>query len=295
VSTDAARRRTDLSSRLRAVAAPLLLMVLIIALWQFLTWLFEIKAYVLPAPSAIAVEIVSDRAVIFSQLRVTLFEIFAGYLLAVIVGFVLSVLIVYLPAFRRGVLPLIVASQTIPVIAIAPILVIWFGYNALPRIIITALVAFFPLTVNFVTGLQSVSAEFINFFRSLNASEAQIFRKLRFPAALPNVFAGLKVASTLAVIGATIGEWVGASAGLGYLMSQDSAQLNTTRVFASLVVLGTVGMLFFAAVGLIERLCMPWVYGRLQAGWLPHWFERSRPNQEHGRIAQSLPRNVDAR
>jgi ABC-type nitrate/sulfonate/bicarbonate transport system permease component len=239
-------------------------------------WALEIKSYVLPAPSAIAAEIFVERAVIFSQLRVTLFEIFAGYLLAVAVGFVLSVLIVYLPAFRRGVLPLIVASQTIPVIAIAPILVIWFGYNALPRIIITALVAFFPLTVNFVTGLQSVNTEFINFFRSLNASEAQIFRKLRFPAALPNIFAGLKVASTLAVIGATIGEWVGASAGLGYLMSQDSAQLNTTRVFASLVVLGTVGMLFFAAVGLIERLCMPWVYGRLRVGWLPQRIERSR-------------------
>ncbi len=276
MSADAPRRRIGLPQRLRAVGAPLLLMALIIAFWQFLVWVLEIKAYVLPAPSAIAAEIFVERAVIFPQLRVTLFEIFAGYGLAVAVGFVLSVLIVYWPAFRRGVLPLIVASQTIPVIAIAPILVIWFGYNALPRIIITALVAFFPLTVNFVTGMQSVSTEFINFFRSLNASEAQIFRKLRFPAALPNIFAGLKVASTLAVIGATIGEWVGASAGLGYLMSQDSAQLNTTRVFASLVVLGIVGMLFFAAVGLIERLCMPWVYGRLRVGWLPQRFERSR-------------------
>ncbi len=276
MSADAPRRRIGLPQRLRAVGAPLLLMALIIAFWQFLVWVLEIKAYVLPAPSAIAAEIFVERAVIFPQLRVTLFEIFAGYGLAVAVGFVLSVLIVYWPAFRRGVLPLIVASQTIPVIAIAPILVIWFGYNALPRIIITALVAFFPLTVNFVTGLQSVSTEFINFFRSLNASEAQIFRKLRFPAALPNIFAGLKVASTLAVIGATIGEWVGASAGLGYLMSQDSAQLNTTRVFASLVVLGTVGMLFFAAVGLIERLCMPWVYGRMRVGWLPQRIERSR-------------------
>jgi NitT/TauT family transport system permease protein len=269
VSIDGARSRIALSSRLRAIAAPLLLMALIIVLWQFLVWLLEIKAYVLPAPSAIAAEIVLERTVIFSQLRVTLFEIFAGYILAIAMGFVLSVLIVYLPAFRRGVLPLIVASQTIPVIAIAPILVIWFGYNALPRIIITALVAFFPLTVNFVTGLQSVSAEFINFFRSLDASEAQIFRKLRFPAALPNVFAGLKVASTLAVIGATIGEWVGASAGLGYLMSQDSAQLNTTRVFASLVVLGTVGMVYFAAVGLAERLCMPWLHGRARVRWIP--------------------------
>ena len=160
------------------------------------------------------------------------------------VGFCLSVLIVYSAAFRRGVLPLVVASQTIPVIAIAPLLVIWFGYNSIPRIIITALVAFFPLTISFVTGLQAIEPAFINFFRSLKANEFQIFTKLRFPAALPNVFGGLKVATTLAVIGATIGEWVGASAGLGYLMAQDTAQLNTTRVFASLVVLGAFGMAF---------------------------------------------------
>jgi ABC-type nitrate/sulfonate/bicarbonate transport system permease component len=147
------------------------------------------------------------------------------------------------------------------VIAIAPLLVIWFGYNSLPRIIITALVAFFPLTISFVTGLQTVDILFINFFRSLNASALQIFLKLRLPAALPNIFGGLKVATTLAVIGATIGEWVGASAGLGYLMSQDTAQLNTTRVFAALVVLGAFGMAFFAAVGLIERWCMPWIHG----------------------------------
>jgi NitT/TauT family transport system permease protein len=147
----------------------------------------------------------------------------------------------------------------------------------LPRIIITALVAFFPLTVSFVTGLQSVDAEFVSFFRSLNASEPQIFRKLRLPAALPNIFAGLKVASTLAVVGATISEWVGASAGLGYLMSQDTAQLNTTRVFASLVVLGTFGMGFFALVGAVERLSMPWIHGPSHRRWLPwQWATTAR-------------------
>ena len=264
------RRWPAPSSRASAIAAPVLLMALIVAAWEILVRLLGIKPYVLPAPSGIAVEIVFDRAMIFSQLQVTLFEIITGYLLAVAVGFCMSVPIVYLPAFRRGVLPLVVASQTIPVIAIAPILVIWFGYNAVPRIIITALVAFFPLTVNFVTGLQSVDREFLNFFRALNASELQIFRKLRLPAALPNIFAGLKVASTLAVIGATIGEWVGASAGLGYQMSQDTSQFNTTRVFACLVVLGTFGMAFFALVGLVERLSMPWLYGR------PRWLSALR-------------------
>jgi NitT/TauT family transport system permease protein len=263
------KRRPRLPARVVDVAAPLGLMLLIIAAWEAAVWAFDVAVYVLPAPSRIVREIFVQHEIILGHLEVTLIEILSGYALAALVGFVLSILIVYSKPFRRGVLPLIVASQTIPVIAIAPILVIWFGYNVAPRIIITALVAFFPLTVAFVTGLERLEREFIDFFRSLNASGVQIFLKLRLPAALPNIFAGLKVATTLAVIGATISEWVGASAGLGYLMAQDTQQLNTTRVFAALVVLGIVGMLFFALVGLIEKLSMPWIHGRLLRRWLP--------------------------
>jgi ABC-type nitrate/sulfonate/bicarbonate transport system permease component len=250
-------------SRAADIAAPVALMLLILAGWELLVRLLGVPTFVLPTPSAIAAKIFQDRAIIFAQLEVTLFEVGAGYALAAVVAFCLGVVIVYSNAFRRGVLPLIVASQTIPVIAIAPVLVIWFGYNYVPRVLITALVAFFPLTVSIVTGLQMVELEFINFFRSLNASAVQIFLKLRLPAALPNIFAGLKVATTLAMIGATISEWVVANAGLGYLMAQDTAQLNTTRVFASLVVLGLCGMAFFGIVSLLERLFMPWVYGRI--------------------------------
>lgn len=265
-----ARRSTTIrrSSRTGDIAAPLLLMALIIAAWEGLVWLLEVPTFVLPPPSDIVFTMIKDRSIIFGQLQVTLFEILAGYALAAIVGFSLSVIILYSNAFRRGVLPLIVASQTIPIIAIAPILVIWFGYNYVPRILITALVAFFPLTVSIVTGLQILENEFVNLFRSVGANEFKIFLKLRLPAALPNIFAGLKVATTLAVIGATISEWVGASAGLGYLMAQDSSQINTTRVFASLVVLGLCGMAFFGSVGLVERLCMPWVHGRLVPRWV---------------------------
>jgi NitT/TauT family transport system permease protein len=262
-----ARRRSKAltpASPASEAAAPLLLMLFILASWEVLVRLLDVPRFVLPAPTHIVAVIFSDRGMIFSHMRVTLFEILVGYLLACVVGFILSLATVYSNAFRRGVMPLIVASQTIPVIAIAPILVIWFGYNAVPRIIITALVAFFPLTVSFVTGLQTIAPEFINFFRSLNASEGQIFLKLRLPAGLPSIFAGLKVATTLAVVGATISEWVGASEGIGYLIAQDTAQLNTTRVFGSLVVLGLFGMAFFAAIGLLERLTMPWAFGRLK-------------------------------
>ena len=261
-------KRLHASTRAKDVAAPILLMLLILAAWEILVRVLEVPTYVLPPPLEIVEQIYLERVLIFGHLQVTLYEIVAGYLLACVVGFTLSVTIVYSKAFRRGVLPLIVASQTIPVIAIAPILVIWFGYNDVPRIIITALVAFFPLTVSFVTGLESLEPELINFFRSLNATPLQIFLKLRLPAALPNIFAGLKVATTLAVIGATISEWVGASAGLGYMMAQDTQQINTTRVFAALVVLGLCGIAFFTFIGLLQRLFMPWVYGRPRFRWL---------------------------
>ena len=158
-------------SRTKVVAAPLVLAAAILAAWEISVRLLAVPSYVLPAPSQIGAEIYVDRKIIFSQLGVTLFEILSGYILSCVVGFCLSVLIVYSTTFRRGVLPLVVASQTIPVIAIAPLLVIWFGYNSIPRIIITALVAFFPLTISFVTGLQTIEPAFINFFRSLKANE----------------------------------------------------------------------------------------------------------------------------
>jgi ABC-type nitrate/sulfonate/bicarbonate transport system permease component len=252
-------------SRIRDILAPLALVVLVLIGWQAAVHLFQIQAYVLPAPTRIAQALISDgRRIIFPQLGITLFEILSGFALAIVVAFVLSVLIVYSNAFRRGVLPLIVASQTIPVIAIAPVLVIWFGYNSIPRIMITAIVAFFPLTVAVVTGLQAVDPLQLAFFKTLKATPLQTFFKLRFPIALPNIFAGLKVAATLAVVGATISEWVGASRGLGYLIAQDTQQLNTARVFASLVVLGFCGMALFGVVSLAQRLCMPWARARLR-------------------------------
>jgi ABC-type nitrate/sulfonate/bicarbonate transport system permease component len=250
-------------SRIRDILAPLMLVALVLIGWEAAVHLLKIQAYVLPAPTRIAQVLISDaRRIILPQLGITLFEILAGYALAIVVAFGLSVLIVYSNAFRRGVLPLIVASQTIPVVAIAPVLVIWFGYNSIPRIMITAIVAFFPLTVAVVTGLQAVDPLQLAFFKTLKASPVQTFFKLRFPIALPNIFAGLKVAATLAVVGATISEWVGASRGLGYLIAQDTQQLNTARVFASLVVLGLCGMALFGLVALVQRFSMPWAYAR---------------------------------
>jgi len=243
---------------LQDVLAPALVVVGLIGIWQVVVREFDVKPYVLPAPSSIASSTVANWDLLFSNLRVTVKEMLLGFGLATAVGVLLGTLIAMSTVFRRGVFPLVIASQTVPVIAIAPVLVIWFGYDILPRVLVTALIAFFPLTVNTVTGFRTVDPELVRLFRSLNASRLQVFRKLTFPSGLPYIFAGLKVAATLSVIGATVGEWVGADKGLGYQIVTDTAQLETTRVFASILLLSLSGIALYVIVAGIEWVALPW-------------------------------------
>ena len=261
------------------ILAPALIFLGVIVVWEGCTRLRDIKAYLLPSPSLIAGRILADWPILFSNLKVTLLEILLGFGLAFVVAIGIGALLAYSSAFRRGVYPLVVASQTVPVIAIAPILIIWFGYNIIPRVLVTALIAFFPLTVNTVTGFLAVEPELISFFRSLNASRIQTFFKLSVPTALPFIFAGLKVSATLSVIGATVGEWIGTDRGLGHLIVLDTAQLDTPRVFASIVLLSLCGVALFLLISLLERIALPWRYGerarRPLERFLPEW--RLRP------------------
>ena len=252
------RRRVSAGHLVREHLLPILVVLALIGIWQAVVAIFDIKTYVLPAPSEIVSTAVSDADLLLPNLRVTIVEMLLGFGLATIVGVGLGILIASSAVFRRGVFPLVIASQTIPVIAIAPVLVIWFGYDILPRVLVTALIAFFPLTVNTVTGLRAVDSELVRLFRSLDASRLQIFRKLTFPSGLPYIFAGLKVAATLSVIGATVSEWVGADKGLGYQIITDTQQLETTRVFASILLLSLSGIALYLIVAGIERISLPW-------------------------------------
>lgn len=251
-------RRFTAGRVLRVQLLPALVVVGLLGIWQAVVAVFNIKDYVLPAPTAILSKAVSDADLLLPNLRVTIVEMLLGFGLATVVGIGLGILIAGSAVFRRGVFPLVIASQTVPVIAIAPVLVIWFGYDILPRVLVTALVAFFPLTVNTVSGLRSVDSELVRLFRSLNASRLQIFCKLTFPSGLPYIFAGLKVAATLSVIGATVSEWVGADKGLGYQIITDTQQLETTRVFASILLLSLSGIALYLIVAGIERVSLPW-------------------------------------
>jgi ABC-type nitrate/sulfonate/bicarbonate transport system permease component len=178
--------------------------------------------------------------------------------LALVAGLAVGALVDASPTLQRAVYPLVVASQTVPIPALAPLLLIWFGYGLLPKVLVTALIAFFPLAVNTVDGLRSTDRDVLDLLRSLGAGRWGRFRLAKLPSSLPFVFSGAKIAVSVAVIGAVFGEFVGSSAGLGYLINRSRAQFLTDRVFACLVLLALMGVGLFALVALAERLLLPW-------------------------------------
>jgi ABC-type nitrate/sulfonate/bicarbonate transport system permease component len=192
-------------------------------------------------------------------------EVVLGFMAGLTVGLVLANGIAYSRIVERAVYPIVIASQTIPVIAIAPLLLIWVGYGLAPKIIVVALICFFPISVNTVDGLRSVDPGMVNMMRTLGASRWQIFTKLQVPSSLPQMFSGIKIGVTFSVIGAVIGEWVGASAGLGYLMTYSQPLFLTARVFAAIAVLSAMGIGLFALATLVERLALPWYYAEKRA------------------------------
>lgn len=249
--------------RFRGVAQwlrPTLIVVAFLAAWQGVVELFSIPGWKLPAPSAIASELVASRVLYLKHTWVTLEEVFLGFGAAFVVGILLATLIAYSRTIQRAVYPFVIASQTIPIIVIAPLLLIWVGYGLTPKIIVVVLIAFFPIVVNTVDGLKAVDADMVNMMRTLGASRRQVFTKVQVPTALPFLFSGTKIAVTFSVIGAVIGEWVGASAGLGYLTRISVPLFLTARSFGAVVVLAVMGVGLFGTVALLERLLLPWYY-----------------------------------
>ena len=246
------------------VVAPIAFVALFLAAWQvaaetgFLADSLGLDPLLVPSPSEIATALYEDRAILAENALVTLTEVVAGFGLAVLLGVGAAVLLHLNEPLRRAAYPVVVASQTIPVIVIAPILVVWFGYGIGPKLAVIALICFFPLAVNTLDGLRSVPRELTDMMRSLDARRSRILLDVELPAALPYLFSGAKIAVAVAVIGAVFGEWVGASSGLGYLMLQDNAQLETARLFASVFLLSAIALTLFGLVALLERLAIRW-------------------------------------
>ena len=251
---------------LRAVVPPLVLALAVLVLWQALVVGTATSALLVPSPAAILGSLVDDADLFARNAVVTLVEILIGFALGALVGVGLGVLLGYSRVVERSAYPWLVASQMVPIVAVAPILVVWFGFTLVPKVLVVGLVSFFPVVVTTIDGLRSVDPQMVELMRSLGAGRTRIMRSVRFPAALPSIFSGLRVAMALAVVGAVFGEWVGSSSGLGYLMLAFNNQLATTELFAAVVVLSAMGIALFSLVGAVERLVVPWGHARRGAG-----------------------------
>ena len=232
--------------------------ILALVIWEAGVRLLEVPLYLLPPPSIILYRIGHDWQQISLHASVTLAETLVGFGLAILVSIPLAALLCQIRWVEESLYPILVASQTIPKVALAPLLIVWFGFGQTPKILITFLICFFPIVVDTMIGLRSIPREVLWLSHSMGAPAWKTFFKIRIPAALPNVFAGIKVASTLAVVGAVVGEFVGADRGLGYLLIVANGVMDVQLSFAVLVILSLMGIFLFLAVDILERLTLPW-------------------------------------
>lgn len=247
-----------MSDRLSRVLGPVLVLATLIGIWELAVRWNDTPRWMLPAPSDIARAFRDDAGLLASHTRVTLTEVLIGFAIALVAGLLTGVAIESSRIIERALYPLLIASQTIPMVVLAPLFLIWFGYGLLPKVLITALVAYFPLAVNTVDGLRSTDRELLKLLISMGANRWQVFRLAKVPSALPLIFGGARISVAFSVIGAIFGEFVGAKAGLGYLMDRSAAQFETPRVFASIVILAVMGVTLFLLVSVVERLVLPW-------------------------------------
>jgi ABC-type nitrate/sulfonate/bicarbonate transport system permease component len=260
------RRRVggDDAGRLRTwvdrIVPPLLVAVVVIGGWHLYVVATNINEILLPSPGRVASAFWSNKSLLASDAWVTIREIVYGYLLAVVFGVGLAMLVHASRMIERALYPWLVVSQMVPIPAVAPIFVLWTGFDIRPKLMVITLVCFFPIAVNTIDGLRAVEPELLNLLRTLGASRLQRFRMARIPAALPFVFSGLKVAAAFSVLGAVFGEWVGANSGLGYEILILNNQSATADMFAVIALLSVVGIAMFALVATAERLVLPWYH-----------------------------------
>ena len=243
---------------------PALVLAALVAVWQIaassgaIANALNLEDFLVPSPSEIASSLWENRSLLAENAWVTLREVLLGFACGLAAGLAFAVALHLSETLRRAAYPLVIASQTIPIVVIAPILVVWFGFGIGPKLAIVALICFFPITVNTLDGLRSVDPEATKMMRTLDASRRQILWRLEAPTALPFAFSGAKIAVAVAVIGAVFGEWAGSTSGLGHLMLQDNAQLETARLFASVVVLSAIAVGLFGLLALAERRIVTW-------------------------------------
>jgi ABC-type nitrate/sulfonate/bicarbonate transport system permease component len=237
----------------------------VVAAWEGAVRVFEVQPYLLPAPSRVWQAFLEVRGVLPAHIQTTMTEAVGGLLLACVVGVLVASVLAGFGPVRRAVYPLLVISQNIPMIVLAPLIVVWFGFGIMPKVLVVALIGFFPIVVATTDGLLRAERDLVDLARSFGASRLQVLRTILIPSAVPSFFAGLQISATYAVLGAVIAEWVGASSGLGLFIMRSQTAFRIDRVFVAVVVIAAVSILLFALVHLIARVSMPWQYAHAKS------------------------------
>jgi NitT/TauT family transport system permease protein len=243
-------------SRLGSILLPLLGALSILLLWQFLVPALGVPPFIVPTPAKVVAKLGTDAGLLLTNALPTAIESLLGFLLGNGIAVLLAVLFVYSRYVRAAYFPVVLVFNTIPILALAPIIVLIFGLGMLPKIVIAAVICFFPTLVNMIRGLEMPTRNEVELFRVLSASAFETFWRLRVPRSLPLLFTSLKIAATTSVIGAIVGEWIGANQGLGALIIQSTFNYQTDRLYAAVFVSSFLGLLFFAVVATVERLVM---------------------------------------
>ncbi len=229
-----------------------------LAIWQAGVMIYKMPVYLLPAPTDIAYTFVDEFPKLLRHGWITTYEMLLGYALAVAIAVPLAIAMTSSKRFDEFVMPTLLFFQVVPKVAVAPLFLVWFGVGVMPKILVAFLISFFPIVIDAAVGLRSMSPEMTDLARSMGATRMQVFARFRLPTSLPYLFSGLKVAATLAIAGAVVGEFVGADKGLGYLLLVTNSNMETSLMFAAIVALTIIGLTFFYLVELVESILIPW-------------------------------------
>lgn len=238
--------------------APIILSAIVIIIWQYITSIGFIKPYVLPSPLSIIGALYEILPKIGYHIFVTLYESLLGFVVSIVISVILAVIMDNVSLIKKALYPIIIISQTVPIIALAPLFIIWFGFGSLPKIIVVILVCFFPIVISLMQGFNSVEQDMLDLFYAMGADRVSIYKHLKFPAAMSYFFSGLRIAATYSVMGAIIGEWLGGSSGLGVYMLRAKHSYLLDNVFAVILIVVLLSMMFFKTIELLQKACMPW-------------------------------------
>lgn len=235
---------------------PIITFLSILLLWELVVQINDIPQYILPAPSDIINVFSKDYLNLYTNTLTTLNEALIGFMIAIILSLVMGILMDFIPIFKKCVYPIMVVSQTIPTIAIAPLLIIWFGFDMLPKVIMVTMTCFFPILISFVDGIENLDKDYLNLFKTMNSSKLSTFIHLKFPMAMEKLFSGLKISATYAVVAATVAEWLGGTNGLGVYMVRAKSAYALDKVFASTILVVIFSLLFVLLVQLIKKIVL---------------------------------------